>query len=176
MELGRDCLSSSLISLLIGCHQGLLEELIPQENSSLMWNLYFISLFICIWKTGVEKILELNGPSLSAYVGYNTIQLYCTTLKLLYGQHLHYKPVINHFFLQGGRGGGGAMSSCTVLHYCHPVTYKYQKQYIYLIYIVLLIFIVEIYSIQQYLLNHGNTYFVIPSSYLMGLFLIGQPF
>ncbi len=55
MELRRDQSFSSLISSLIGCHYGLLEELIPHGNSSLMWNLYFISLFIFIWKTGVEN-------------------------------------------------------------------------------------------------------------------------
>ncbi len=36
-------------------HRLSLKELIPQRNSSLIWNLYFISLFITIWMTGVEN-------------------------------------------------------------------------------------------------------------------------
>jgi hypothetical protein len=73
-----------------------------------------------------------------------------------------FKPLLHG---GGGRGGGGTMSSCTVLHSCHPVTYKtfvtvYKFD----------LFIVVIYSI--YLLNHGYTYFVIPS---LGVFLFTMP-
>jgi hypothetical protein len=75
--------------------------------------------------TGVEN--NTRAPSLSAYVVYNTVQLYSTTLKLLRVQYLHYKQVLNHFC----RGGGGRWHwesyelLYSVLHSFHPVTYKY---------------------------------------------------
>ena len=147
-----------------------------------MCNFSFISLFIFIWKTGVENnILELNAPSLSAYVEYSTIQLYSTTTEYNFEATLWTIFTLQTSFAGGGgRGGGEAMSSCTVLHSCHPVTYKYYKQYIYNIYISDLYTIINIYSSNiQYLvvfIKLWYTYFVIPSSYLIGMFLIGQPF
>jgi hypothetical protein len=70
--------------------------------------------------TGGRTLLEINVPSPSAYVRYSTVLQY--NMKLLSVQNLLYKP---EPLLQGGGGGWGAMSSNTVLHSCHPVTYKY---------------------------------------------------
>jgi hypothetical protein len=65
------------------------------------------------WRTK----LELNAPSLSAYVGYSTVQLYSTTLKLLRVQYLHYKPVLNHF----SKGGGEVRELCALVLFSTPV-------------------------------------------------------
>ncbi len=58
-----------------------------------------------------EQYYSSMPPSLSAYVGYSTEQLYSTTLKLLHVQYLHYKPVLNHFC----RGGGGEVGELWAL-------------------------------------------------------------
>jgi hypothetical protein len=73
----------------------------------------------------------LGTVQYSTVVQYN-IEAAPEILQLLHVQYLHYKPVLNHFSKAGGEG---TKSSCTVLHSCHPVTYKYYKKNINLIYL-----------------------------------------
>jgi hypothetical protein len=75
--------------------------------------------------TGVENNTRAQCPLpfciccvLCTVVQYNIDAAPCTIFTL----QTSFKPL-----LHGGGGGGverGTMSSCTVLHSCHPVTYK----------------------------------------------------
>ncbi len=74
--------------------------------------------------TGVENNTRAQCPLplCMCWVQYSTVVQYnieaapCSIFTL----QTSFKPLF-----QGGRGGEGTLSSCTVLHSCHPVTYKY---------------------------------------------------
>jgi hypothetical protein len=89
----------------------------------LMCNLYFMSLFISIWKTGVENNTRAQCPLpfCICCVQYKTVVQYNIEAALWTIFTLQTS------FAGGGGGGGEAMSSWTVLHSCHPVTYKCYK-------------------------------------------------